>query len=226
MPATRTQAIGVGGRLAAMADDPRSDEELFQAWAMGNDLNAGNLLFERYYKKIFRFFSKKINTGVEDLVQKTFEGLARAKDRFRGDAKVRTFLFQIARNQLAKAYRQKANRPDLDLGVTSLNDLGPSVSSYVETKGEYRLLLAALRHLPLDDQIVLELYHFEGMSGPEVASVLELGVPAVRGRLRRALARLRQKVEELARNPQELADTQTSLASWSNALRERTDAAV
>ncbi len=203
-------------------DDTRTDEELFAAWAAG-DLDAGNTLFERYYKKIIRFFSNKINSGIEDLVQKTFLGLLKAKDRFRGDAKVRTYLFQIARNQLAKAYRNKSKHRDLDMSVTSVHDLGPSLTAQVEAKHQYRLLLEGLRRLPIDDQIVFELYHIEGMTGPQVATVLGLGVPAVRGRLRRAGERLRTIIAELPSDPQELKETQTTLATWSENIRKRID---
>ncbi|MGB1016122.1 MAG: RNA polymerase sigma factor [Nannocystaceae bacterium] len=202
----------------------RSDRELFDAWADG-DTNAGNLLFERYYPKIYKFFQSKINTGVEDLVQKTFEGLVKARHRFRGDAKVQTYLFQIARNQLAKAYRTKSNTPDLDTGITSLNDLGPSLSTQIAAKADYRLLLEALRRLPIDDQIILELYHFEGMSGPQVAAVLGLGIPAVRGRIRRATARLEALAAELPSTPGELLSTKTTLATWSASIRDQVDGA-
>ena len=51
---------------------------------------------------------------------------------------------------------------------------------------EQRLLLEALRRIPLDLQIAIELHYWEGMSGPDLAQVLDIPEGTVRSRLRRA----------------------------------------
>jgi RNA polymerase sigma-70 factor (ECF subfamily) len=48
--------------------------------------------------------------------------------------------------------------------------------------------------VPLADQIVLELKHFEGCSGSEIAEALGIPEGTVRGRLSRGLERLRERV--------------------------------
>ena len=68
---------------------------------------------------------------------------------------------------------------------------------------EAQSLVQALREIPVEDQVVLELMYFEGLSGSELAGVLGLPEGTVRGRLARGKQRLRDRVAALlARAPQ------------------------
>ena len=86
-------------------------------------------------------------------------------------------------------------------------------------KADERILLSALRRLSLDNQIAIELYHFEGMTGPQLAEVLDLPEPAVRSRLRRALEQLREHAAAVADDPNALADTQSRISQWARDVR-------
>src|SRR5690606_10349004 len=57
------------------------DLELLAAWRDG-DAAAGGRLFRRHFDTLFRFFSTKLDGPVEDLVQDTFLGCVRGRDRF------------------------------------------------------------------------------------------------------------------------------------------------
>lgn len=62
-------------------------------------------------------------------------------------------------------------------------------------------MLRALRCIPLDHQILVEPFYWEGLTGPDLATVLEVPEGTVRTRLRRARALLAEKIEELADSP-------------------------
>jgi RNA polymerase sigma-70 factor (ECF subfamily) len=85
----------------------RSDAELLDAWRAG-DQSAGDDLFQRHFDALYRFFSSKLSSGVEDAIQQTLLGCVEARDRFRGDGSFRSFLFAIARHQLLAAFRTRA----------------------------------------------------------------------------------------------------------------------
>jgi DNA-directed RNA polymerase specialized sigma24 family protein len=84
---------------------------------------------------------------------------------------------------------------------------------------EQRLLLEALRRIPLDYQLVLELYYWEDMAAPELAQVLGLPEGTVRSRLRRAKEALSEKMTSLVHEPELLKTTMSSLDKWVRSLR-------
>src|SRR5690606_14130588 len=92
---------------------------------------------------------------VHDLVQKTFLACLEAVQGFQGASSFRTYLFAIARHQLYHHYRARRRRPQLDFGVSSLEDLSPSPSSLVRRVEDRELISVALRSIPLDLQIAL-----------------------------------------------------------------------
>jgi RNA polymerase sigma-70 factor (ECF subfamily) len=53
-------------------------------------------------------------------------------------------------------------------------------------------LTVAIERLPLQEQIILSLVFWEGLSGPEVATVLELPLDTAYTKIRRAKERLRR----------------------------------
>src|SRR5690606_25346041 len=113
--------------------------ELLEAWR-GGDRQAGEQLFERHFDAVARFFRNKVNQGIDDLIQRTFLACVEGKDRFRGEASFRTFLFAVAHNVLSKHYRSQRRHGDrIDFGVTSVHDLAPSPSVVVARHDEHRV---------------------------------------------------------------------------------------
>ncbi|MCH9681575.1 MAG: sigma-70 family RNA polymerase sigma factor [Deltaproteobacteria bacterium] len=198
-----------------------TDFELLDAWRAG-DRMAGNALFDRYFDSLFRFFRNKVSEGADDLVQQTFLACVQTRDRFRGDASFRTYLFTAARSKLY-TYLDKRRREGaaVDYGVTSCADLGVSPSGIVAHNEQQRMLLTALRLLPVDLQVALELFYFEQIRGPELAQVLAVPEGTVRSRLRRGRDILRSQLQQLLESPDMVDSTMTDLESWAAALRDQ-----
>jgi RNA polymerase sigma factor (sigma-70 family) len=198
----------------------RTDLELLDAWR-GGDLSAGDELFTRHFAAIHRFFRTKVSHGLEDLVQQTFVALVEGRERFRNDSSVRTYLFGVANNMLRDHYRAQRREPEaLDFGKTSAVDAGAGPSTVVGKRREERLLLEALRRIPLDSQVVLELYYWEEMSASQTAAVLRVPEGTVRGRVRRAKDLLKKELAKLAESKEELETTMANLDGWAASLRE------
>lgn len=202
-----------------------SDFELLDAWRAG-DRDAGNLLFERHFDAICRFFANKVGDNIDDLIQRTFLGCIEGRDRFRKQASFRTYLFAVAHNVLKMHFRDLrrdagVESPDPDFSQHSLDDLAPSPSSVLAVHEEQRLLLEALRRIPLDSQVVLELYYWEDMAAPELAQVLGIPEGTARSRLRRARELLTHRMRVLARSPSLLKTTLSDLEHWVRSLREQ-----
>ena len=196
----------------------RADEELFEAWREGDGV-AGSELFERYFDALYRFLRGKVDAGIEDLIQQTFLTCVRRKEALRDGSKFRSYLFTVARHELFEHWRRRRRHAgDLDVAEVSLADLGTSPSGLAARRAEHRLLLRALRAIPLDLQIAIELHYWEGMSGPELATVLEIPEGTVRSRLRRAQEALSAAMGDLAEDPESLASTRAGLDTWATSL--------
>lgn len=199
----------------------RDDGALLAAWGDG-DADAGRELFARHFEAIFRFFRTKADDELEDLVQATFLAALESRASFRGDASFRTYLFTIARHQVYAYWRKRQRRADeADVGSLSIEDLAPSPRSAVAERRERALLARALRAIPLELQIALELHYWEDLSGPELAAALELPEGTVRSRLRRGRELLEEKMQELAEGDDALfRSTVDGFDSWAASLKQ------
>lgn len=195
------------------------DEALYASWRAG-DSKAGAELFERHYPAIARFFRNKVDEDALDLVQKTFLACLEGVERIRGDSSFRTFLFAVAHNVLYKHLRGKVREgARLDFGLTSVHDLRPTATTMLARRREERALLLALRRIPLEHQILLELYFWEKLTAREIADIQGANEGTIRTRLRRAKQLLEQAMGELAASPDELRDTLSNLDAWADAVR-------
>lgn len=197
-----------------------SDFELLDGWRRG-DRVAGNKLFDRYFDTVARFFRNKAREGVDDLVQATFLGCVEGKDRFRGEGDFRAFLFGIAHNVLRRHIRTKVRHGDkIDFGVTSMHDVGPGPSTIVARRAAHQQLLAALRQIPVDFQVALELYYWEQMRAPRIAEILEVPEGTVRTRIRRGKEILAQRMVASLPSGGDQEATLAQLDEWANELRQ------
>jgi RNA polymerase sigma-70 factor (ECF subfamily) len=187
------------------------DIELFDAWRNGDE-SAGNALFDRYFEALYAFFRSKLNDGAEDLVQQTFLAAVRTSDQFRREGTFRAYLYTIARSKLYDFLRVRRRKRDpIDFTEVTMADLGPSPSGWAAKREEEIQLREALRRIPVELQIAIELFYFEGMSASEVATVLEIPEGTVRSRVRRALARLRTELEGMGTAPDVVNKTMTHI---------------
>jgi RNA polymerase sigma-70 factor (ECF subfamily) len=176
-------------------EDGKSDAELLQAWQEGAP-EAARLLIARYTPRLYDFFASKVARGADELVQQTLADCVAAHERIAEDGhrnSVRAFLFTIARRRLLNHFRAwRRHGARLDPLLHSLADVEPGVSEAVAQLEEQRRLRRALRQLPVDAQVALELRYWEGLSIPEIARVVDAAEGTVKARLSRARVRLRE----------------------------------
>lgn len=211
--------------MNAMNYEEQEDEALLDAWA-GGDPPAGAVLVSRHYESITRFFTYRLGPDCEDLVQDTFMGLQRGLGSFRRECSVRIYLFKIARNQLLGALRKRVReRERFDPAETTMASLDPSATALRAAKDELKLLVAALRCLPIDVQIMLELHYWEQLKVREIAEVLELNINTVKARMSRGRKRLYEEMERIAESKVQLETTLNQLSRWVVELRAELEGA-
>lgn len=204
-----------------MVDDPNLDDDtLFFAWRDG-DTEAGRGLFARYYEAIACFFLSKVGDQTPDLVQRTFLGCLEGAKRYRGDGTFRSYLYGIAYKTLCKHYRERDRAAaHHDIEEATVHDLEPSPSALIADRQEQRLVLEALRRMPLQVQVILELFYWERLTGERIAEVLDMPVGTVRTKLRRGKIRLRELIEQLADSDELRRSTLANLDGWAQGIRD------
>lgn len=199
-----------------------SDEQLLDAWRRGHSL-AGHELFKRYSRSITVFFRRRFDGDVEDLVQNTFErllnGLQKPVESFRA------YLFGIARNILREQYRATKRETDRRRSLEIVTDaVEDTYEDHRMGHEQTKLLVAALRTLSLETQIILELRFWQSMSMREIAYVLELEPGAVRVRVSRARRRLEQQMHCIATSSTLLRTTLHRMTAWEAEIEAALDA--
>jgi RNA polymerase sigma factor (sigma-70 family) len=181
--------------LSSVQVEEPSDEDLLRAYQAG-DRASGDRLVQRHFDTVYRFFSNKVVGSVDDLVQETFAACIAARPELREAGGFRAYLLAAARSKLYTWLERRAREGGrIDWGSVSCADLAPSPSSAAARNQRQSLVLRLLRSLPVDLQVALELYYFEGLRGPELARVLGVPEGTVRTRLRRARQVIRAELE-------------------------------
>jgi RNA polymerase sigma factor (sigma-70 family) len=206
---------------ASARDD---DETLLAAWAAG-DRGAGTMLLERHFSSVFRFFRTKLDTGVDELVQRTYEACIKSRASFRGDSTFRAWLLGIARIQILRYLQREHLRvpEDFDPERTTIREAVAvaSPSAIVAAREEQRILVDALRAIPLDLQIAIELHYWEDLSMEEIGTVLGIPSGTVKTRLFRARRLLHDAIEVAMRSVTGRAGSSADLEAWVRSLQER-----
>lgn len=194
-----------------MADDV----ELLAAWRAG-DPRSGQALFSRYFDQVSRFFLNKVPHDHEDLIQETFAACVSGRDRIRDGKSFRSYLFSTAYNLLKKYYSRRAKLPLASLESHAVEHLAPGPSTLLRADEEASVLFEALRRIPLELQVVLEMRYWEGMSSSEIGDTLGIPPGTVRTRIARGRKEVATVLEQRGIRTAEL----TELDGWAQRVRE------
>ena len=195
------------------------DPQLLAAWRDGN-VRAGQELFGRYFEPVSRFFANKLRADHDDLIQETFEACLRGRDRLRDDTSFRSYLFSVAFNVLKVHFRRTQGAQRMEaLGSESIHDLSPGPSTIVGAGQQEQLLLEALRRLPIELQVVLELRYWEDLSSTEIGAVLEIPPATARSRLHRGRELLDRVIGQLPASRETRESTLAELDAWVARIR-------
>ncbi len=137
-------------------------------------------VFRDHFRRVYRVaLSMSGNhADAEDITQEAFVAIIQALPKFRGDAKLSTWIYRIT---LRVGTRWLAKR-----GIAT--DLPPTL---IAADDEIPIdLINALRKLPIDLRMVVQLVGIEGLSHAEAADVLAIPEGTVASRMYYARKRL------------------------------------
>ncbi len=159
----------------------------------GGDREAFAELFRGYEQRLFRYFARLLGDApaAEELVSDVMLEVWKGAARFRGGAKVSTWIFGIAHHKAIDELRRR--RPGREgLGEAArLADPRPDPQAAAVGRGLRAQLRAALAALSPAHREVLELTFYQGLALKEISAVLRCPLNTVKTRLfyaRRQLA--------------------------------------
>jgi len=176
------------------------------------DIRAGNIdrftdIIEKYQQLVARMVSQilKSPTDIEEVCQETFIKVYRKLDSFKGNAKFSTWIAKIAYNtsinfvkkKKLPLYREliKKESPREDTNLSDfeerlLSDLQSPEESLIQKDVE-NITKTAIEKLPLRYRLILILYHQDGFTYEEIASVTGMPEGTVKNYLFRARKQLK-----------------------------------
>jgi RNA polymerase sigma factor (sigma-70 family) len=162
-------------------------------------------VYVRFRRPVWRLARRLTASEDEalDASQEIFLRIWRGLAGFRGEAKLSTWVFQIAWNYLRWRHRRQGRLAAWlgtrdDGGTTALeqaSDPAPDPERRAHSSQLLDRLRVALAELPEHHRAILWLRDGENLDYEEIAAVLEVPIGTVRSRLARARTRLRRAVE-------------------------------
>lgn len=172
------------------------DIELY-ARLQGQDKRALELLYERYEKLLFSFAYRM--TGRRDLseeiVQDVFLKLW-TKPGMYDDTKGKfsSWILTVTRYAAIDCIRKKdENHMELEDRDT-LKSSEPSVEEVTEWNEKRREIRTAINQLADEQQQIVELFYFKGLSQQKIADTFQIPLGTVKGRIRLALKHLQKSI--------------------------------
>lgn len=192
-------------------DDEVSDEELLRRFNEG-DADAFQALMRRFERPLYNFILRSVRRQdrAEELLQDVFMKVLQRSSDFKGNAKLSTWLYAIARNLCIDHSRKMVFRRHKSLdapGRSNSSDEGPTLLERTasDDPGAHRAAIAedlrlriavAVEELPEEQKEVFLMRQVQGMPFKDIAGVVGVPENTVKSRMRYALERLQRALAE------------------------------
>jgi RNA polymerase sigma-70 factor (ECF subfamily) len=198
---------GKASDCCSQRNGPDEVECAIAAIQAGSDYDVNfRIIFERYYRPVQKFFTRKGFSAEDslDLTQETFLGIYRGLRRYRHDARFETWLYRIATTTYLKRLRAgataKRSCKEVSLEDTSINDGQPRAAQDqldgVLNEERQRVMREAVLELPEKMRKCLTLRVYHDLSYKEIAVVMKLKVNTVKAHLFQARSKLQDRLRD------------------------------
>jgi RNA polymerase sigma-70 factor (ECF subfamily) len=178
----------------------QTDTEVFQGLRSGNLIALG-ILYERYGEIVYRVALRMLGNAqeAEDLTQEVFLSLwsGGAYDSQRGSMLV--FLTTLTRSKAIDRHRQiRAQWQRIQRWLRNFPpESGSTLMDKVALKEMSCRVHEAIAELPANQQQVLEMAYYDGLSQSEISEALNMPVGTVKTYKRKGLLKLREILQDL-----------------------------
>jgi len=158
------------------------------------DVSAFEVLYDRYHRLVFGIAHRILGdpAGAEDLVQSVFLKLWSAPDAYRA-GNCGAWISRVARNQALDVLRSRSVRAVSEIPADL--PLEGAVDDAVLARIEGDRVRDALKSLPDEQRIPIELGFFSGVTHEQIAAKLDVPLGTIKTRIRSGLRRMRSDLE-------------------------------
>ncbi len=192
-PTSRPTAAG--SRLQTSRSSADAEARHLAATVARGDEAAFRQLYDRYRPRLFRLalvLGRGDELLAQDTVQSVFMTAAAKLRRVDSEEHLWNWLARVARQQLAKAWRQR-QRDSAVVGMANLPECPDTMASDSVLEES---LDAALLAMDAEERQLIEWFYFDRLSHQEIAGQLNTTPKAVSSRLERTRAKLRSLITQ------------------------------
>jgi RNA polymerase sigma-70 factor (ECF subfamily) len=174
---------------------PRSDEDILEAIANGDDQGLADL-YDRYGRIAYGLAYRVLRDQAlaEDAVQEAFLAIWRSAEGYRRErAKPSTWILTLVHRRAVDLVRREDRRRGEPLDEAP-EASGAGVPEEADLREKRTAVQAALQALPDDQRQALELAYYGGFTQSELAERLGVPLGTVKSRMFAGLSRLRELV--------------------------------
>jgi len=174
---------------------PETDDFVLMARVREDDECSLRLLMNRHQRPVLNFFARMgASTYSEDLAQETFIRLWKYRFKYKPVAKFTTFLYTLARHVWLDFLRRKIRFQEF---LEKYQEAMPSTTDGgIEKLRRHLDIQAALDGLSPKLRDVLVLAVYQGLSYPEISTVLSIPLGTVKSRVFNALVSIQETYGE------------------------------
>jgi RNA polymerase sigma-70 factor, ECF subfamily len=174
------------------------DESLVSRISQG-DQAAFSIFYDRYARILYSFSMKSLNSREEseEVVLDVFSQVWRIADRYvTSKGRVDTWLFMMTRSRILDRLRKRQRglpSESVFIALTEIQSEQFSVDPIEDAVMAERRekVLSALKILPEEQRLVIELAYYQGLSQSEIAQKTGLSLGTVKTRVRLGLSKLK-----------------------------------
>ena len=177
--------------VVSLVDSPVVDDEAEHVARAQRDRQSFTLLYRRYLPQVYRYCYRRLGSKevAEDATSQIFAQALAALPRYQHGS-FRAWLFTIAHHVVIDEVRRARPASSLDM-ATDVADPAPGLDDVVIRAEARQTIVAVMSQLSPTQQQVLEL-RLAGLTGVEIAAVMDRSHGTIRNLQHQTLVRLRE----------------------------------
>ena len=183
------------------------DEKQFIIDLQKGSQSAFRHLVDSFQSKVFNTVLSIVQNAeeAEDVSQEVFIEIFESVGKFKGDAKLSTWIYRIATNKAIEQYRRKKASKRTAFLTSLFGENGEIVHHSAdfehpgvvfENKERAKILFKHINQLPDNQKVAFTLCNIEGLSYQEISEVMQLSLSSIESLLFRAKTNLRKTLKE------------------------------
>ena len=175
------------------------DEEIIALYREGEREKAFNEIVRNYSERLYWHVRGFVcsHEDTDDILQDIFIKIWNALPRFRGEARLFTWLYSIATNEVLNFLRKRRLKSVLSFTSEEKVLIGQmEADPYFNGDEAQKKLMLAIGKLPEKQRLVFVMRYFEEMEYQEISEILKTSVGSLKASYHHAYVKIKNEIEK------------------------------